>query len=77
MSARVSALGIELIIVDPLIPANRGVLMDRRLDLGASKADSGVNKVVWEVNLEALGREDKGSEGDMYCRPSSRSNAEK
>jgi len=45
-STRVSALGIELITVDPLIPANRGVLMDHRLDLGVSKADSGVSKVV-------------------------------
>ena len=63
--------------MDPLIPANRGVLMDHRLDLGVNKAVSGVNKVVWEVSRGALGREDKGSEGDMYRRPSIRSNAEK
>jgi hypothetical protein len=36
--------------------------MDRRLDLGVSKADLGVNKVVWEVSREVLGRADKGSE---------------
>jgi hypothetical protein len=51
--------------VDLLTPANRGVLMDHRLDLGESKADSGVNKVVWEVSLEALGREVKVSEPSM------------
>jgi hypothetical protein len=51
--------------VDLLTLANRGVLMDHRLDLGDSKADSGVNKVVWEVNREALGREDKVSERSM------------
>ena len=49
--------------MDPLTPANRGTLMDHRLDLELSKADSGVNKVVWEVSLEALVRADKGSEG--------------
>ena len=38
--------GSELIIVDPLTPANRGTLMDHSLDLEVSKADSGVNKVV-------------------------------
>jgi hypothetical protein len=39
--------------------------MDHRLDLGVSKAGSGVNKVVWEVSLEVLGREDKVSERSM------------
>ena len=58
--------------MDPLTPANRGTLMDHRLDLELSKADSGVNKVVWEVSLEALGRADKGSKGGMYRRPSMR-----
>jgi hypothetical protein len=51
--------------------------MDHRLDLGVSKAGSGVNKGVWEASLEALGRVDRGSEGDMYSRFSMRSNAEK
>jgi hypothetical protein len=50
--------------VDPLILDNRGVLMDHGLDLGVSKADSGDNKVVWEVSREALGRVDKVSEGN-------------
>jgi hypothetical protein len=36
--------------------------MDHRLDLGVSKAVSGVNKVVWGVSREALGRADKVSE---------------
>jgi hypothetical protein len=39
--------------------------MDHRLNLGVSKAGSGVNKVVWEVNREVLGREDKASERSM------------
>jgi hypothetical protein len=51
--------------VVPLTLDNREVLMDHRLDLGVSKADSGVNKVVWEVSQEALGRVDKVSERSM------------
>jgi hypothetical protein len=39
--------------------------MDHRVDLGVSKAVSGVNKVVWEVSREVLGREDRGSEGSI------------
>jgi hypothetical protein len=39
--------------------------MDHRVDLGVSKAGSGVNKVVWEVSREVLGREDRVSEGGM------------
>ena len=49
--------------MDPLTPANRGTLMDHKMDLEVSKADSVVKKVVWEVSLEALVRADKGSEG--------------
>jgi len=39
--------------------------MDHRLDLGVSKAVSEVNKVVWEVSLEVLGRVDRVSEGSI------------
>jgi len=51
--------------VDPLTPANRVVSMDHKLDLEVSKADSGVNKVVWEVSLAALGREGRVSESSL------------
>jgi hypothetical protein len=39
--------------------------MDHRLDLGVSKAGSGVNKVVWEVSREVRGRGDKVSERSL------------